>query len=172
MNGSDKKFELTKMYSQTGFQDDDTSIGYAINVFQDTIGKTFREYLVNFNYFIRIMEDYGFVVISKDEANQKGLPNGTGLFEELFNDMQAETRYAPRRKNDYKNAHLMTDDEKQISYMNRYFVFTKVRNVDGTNIYKNLTHKTAEELDVKTDPERVIIRRKSKKITITEDENK
>ena len=172
MNGGEKKFELTKMYPQTGFQDDDTSIGYPINVYQDTIGKTFREYLVNFNYFVRVMEDYGFAVISKEEANQKGLPHGTGLFEEMFNDMMAEIRYAPRKTSNYRNAHLMTDDEKKISYMNRYFAFTKVRTADVSNIYNSITHKTAEEIDVKSSPTKIIIKRKRKlKVVIKETEN-
>ena len=163
MNGQEKRFELTKMYNQTGFQDYDTSLGYKINVYQDTIGKTFREYLVNFNYFKRIMEDYGFVLISKEEANQKGLPDSSGLFSELFTAMNQETGNSSYKRSNYKSAHLMTDDEKKISFMNRYFVFTKVRSVDVSNIYKNVTHKTAEEIDIKSKPDNVIIKIKRPK---------
>ena len=35
------------------------SLGYAIGVYQESINKTFKEYLVNFNYFVRMMENYG-----------------------------------------------------------------------------------------------------------------
>lgn len=168
MNGQEKKFELTKMYDQTGFQDDDTSLGYRINVFQDTIGKTFFEYLVNFNYFKRIMEDYGFVLLSKEEATQKGLPDSSGLFGELFNGMKQETNNSSFKRSNYRSAHLMTEDEKQISFMNRYFVFTKVRSADVSNIYKNVTHKTAEEIDIKSKPGNVIIKiKRPKKVKIT-----
>ena len=39
----DKKiFELNKMYDQTGFPDDELSLGYGINVYQETINKVFR----------------------------------------------------------------------------------------------------------------------------------
>jgi hypothetical protein len=173
MNGQEKRFELTKMYNQTGFPDDDTSLGYKINVYQDTIGKTFCEYLVNFNYFTRIMEDYGFSLLSKEAANQKGLPYGSGLFGELFNDMKQETRNSPFKRSNYRNAHLMTEDEKQISFLNRYFVFTKVRSADVSNIYKNVTHKTAEEIDIKSKPGNVIIKiKRPKKVKITnQDDN-
>lgn len=170
MNDKDKRFELTKMYNQTGFQDDDTSLGYSINVYQDTIGKTFREYLVNFNYFVRIMEDYGFVILSKDDAVQKGLPDSTGLFNEMFDSMNQETGGSSYRMSNYKSAHLMTEDEKKISFMNRYFVFVKMREVDATNIYKNTTHKTAEEIDVTSSPTRAIIKQKRKKVIIKSDE--
>ena len=166
MNGEEKRFELTKMFNQTGFQDDDTSLGYKINVYQDTIGKTFHEYLVNFNYFIRVMSDYGFELVSKEVANQKGLPDGTGLFGELFNSMNIETNYSSYRRSNYKSAHLMTDDEKQISFMNRYFVFIKARNADVSNIYNNITHKTAEEIDIHSKPDKIVIKKRGKKVLI------
>jgi hypothetical protein len=130
MNGERKVFELTKMYPQTGFSSDETCLGYPINVYQETIGKTFREYLVNFEYFIQMMENYGFALLTRNDA-PRGLPNGTGLFSELFTAMEKETRMDPQRMADYKNSHLMTVDEKQISFMNRYFVFRKVMSVDA-----------------------------------------
>ncbi|NBR15952.1 MAG: hypothetical protein EBU01_15455, partial [Crocinitomicaceae bacterium] len=45
-----KIFELTKMYDETGFPDTDMSLGYAINVYQESINQAFREFLVNFEY--------------------------------------------------------------------------------------------------------------------------
>ena len=65
------------MYDQTGFPDDELSLGYGINVYQETINKVFREYLVNFEYFKRIMEDYGFILITNEEATQMRLPEAT-----------------------------------------------------------------------------------------------
>ena len=57
------------------FADDETSLGYAIDVYQETINKTFREYLVNFEYLTNLMEDYGFVVLDKDELDSLKLEN-------------------------------------------------------------------------------------------------
>jgi mRNA (guanine-N7-)-methyltransferase len=152
MNGERKMFELTKMYSQTGFPSDESCIGYPINVYQETIGKTFREYLVNFEYFIQMMENYGFALLGKRDT-PKGLPNGTGLFGELFASMESETRMDPQRLSDYKNSHLMTSDEKQISFMNRYFVFRKTHNVDADKIHKAIMHKSIDELEPAPEPE-------------------
>jgi len=152
MNGERKMFELTKMYSQTGFPSDDSCLGFPINVYQETIGKTFREYLVNFEYFTQMMENYGFALLTKRDAPQ-GFPNGSGLFSDLFASMESETRVNPQRMSDYKNAHLMTADEKQISFMNRYFIFRKTHNVDAEKIHRVVTHKTIEEMEAVPEPE-------------------
>ena len=125
-----KIYEITKMYDQTGFPDEEMSLGYAINVFQESINKVFREYLVNFDYLIRIMDDYGFVLVTKEEATAMGLPDGTGLFSELYSAMEQEIKQYPARKNDYGKAPYMSPEEKQISFMNRYFAFKKVRSLD------------------------------------------
>ena len=41
-------WEIEKEYSSDEFEDNETSIGYRINVFQESINKVFGEYLVNF----------------------------------------------------------------------------------------------------------------------------
>ena len=74
-----KIYELTKRYEQTGFPDDELSLGYSIDVYQESINKVFREYLVNFEYLTQIMEDYGFVLLNDEEAKQMNLPNSTCL---------------------------------------------------------------------------------------------
>lgn len=125
-----KIYEITKMYDKTGFPDDEMSLDYAINVYQESINKVFREYLVNFDYLIRIMDDYGFVLVTKEEATSMGLPDGTGLFSELYSAMEQEIQQYPNRKNDYGKAPYMSPEEKQISFMNRYFAFKKVRSLD------------------------------------------
>ena len=142
--GDRKIFELTKQYSHTGFSPDETSVGYAINVYQETINKTFREYLVNFNYFVKVMEDFGFVLVSKESAHKMGLPSGSGLFDELFYHMQSEMKRNPRVESDYGTAHLMTADEKRISFLNRYFVFRKANRVDSEKVARLLLKSEAE----------------------------
>ena len=153
---SRKTQQITKLYNETGFSDDETSLGYKIEVFQDSIGKPFVEYLVNFEYFTRIMENYGFVLLSKEESKPLGFPNGTGLFEELYKQMMVLYEQNPKISKNYKNAHLMTDSEKTISFLNRYFIFRKVRNVNADKIMKHrmLTRETDDEsvLEVETKP--------------------
>lgn len=142
-NGNNKKIcEITKRYSDTGFPEDELSIGYPIDVFQETINKTFREYLVNFNFFVRMMENYGFTLVTKEEAMQFGLPNNTGLFNELFDSMKNEIEQNPRKKSDYKNAMYMSSAEKSVSFLNRYFIFRKTTSVKAADIEKEFLKKS------------------------------
>jgi hypothetical protein len=135
MDGDAKIYEITKRYSQTGFEPDETGLGYAIDVFQDSINKVFREYLVNYGFLRRIMEDYGFVEAGRDECL---LPGNTGSFRRLYEDMEDEVDRYPERRADYGDALYMTESERRISFMNRYFVFRKVRNVDTEHMTKVL----------------------------------
>jgi hypothetical protein len=152
MRDDKKMYEITKMYDETGFPDDELSIGYTINVYQESINKTFAEYLVNFNYFIRMMENYGFVLATKEQAEKMDLPNGSGLFDDLYSHMTREIERSPNKAYDYGTANQMTTDEKWISFMNRYFVFNKVRSVDSEKIYNQFLRKSGkieenEEID-------------------------
>jgi hypothetical protein len=126
-----KIFELTKMYDQTGFPDDEMSLGYAINVYQESINLSFREYLVNFDYLVRVMEDYGFILPPKEEIRGMDLPDSAGLFRELYTNMENEIKRNRQSQTNYRQAADMSPEEKQISFLNRYFIFKKVRNVDA-----------------------------------------
>jgi len=109
--------------------------------------------LVNFDYFIRIMEDYGFILVTKDEAKHMNLPNGSGMFSDLFTKMELEIKSNPNIKANYRDAIYMSAEEKRISFMNRYFVFKKVRDVDAKKMAVVIT-KEAEFQD-KHDEEEV-----------------
>ena len=54
-----KIFEITKKYDQTGFPDDETSLGYPINVYQETINKVFREYFAFLSILYRLWRIMG-----------------------------------------------------------------------------------------------------------------
>jgi len=123
-------FELVKEYDQTGFPDDEMSLGYPINVYQESINKYFREYLVNYEFLVRTMENYGFVLVTKEEAVKMGLPAGSGLFSGLFQEMEIEVKRTQKHGANYKQAMFMSDEEKHISFLNRYFVFRKTSHVD------------------------------------------
>lgn len=167
--------EIVKLYDQTGFPDNETSLGYSINVFQETINKYFREYLVPFSYFKQLLEDYGFILISKEEAIGMKLPESTGLFSSLFHQMENEIRV---KANNYGDAPFMSPGEKQLSFLNRYFVFKKVRHVENKIIPQmNGDNETAELLKDVTDNietikenefgnENVFVRKLKKRITL------
>ena len=138
-----KIWEINKDYSPTEFEDDASSIGYKINVYQESINKMFAEYLVNFDYLHRVMENYGFKLLPRDEAKNIGLPEGTGLFSELYNYMVDEIKRNPSKKNEYGTAMNMTAYERKISFLNRYFVYKKISNVNAEKIALDFIDETA-----------------------------
>ena len=81
-----KLAEIVKQYDKETFEDEITSTGYAIDVYLETTKNKFREYLVNFDYFIRLMEIYGFVLPDKEEL--KDIPSNIGSFKDLYNYME------------------------------------------------------------------------------------
>jgi hypothetical protein len=146
-----KIWEVTKDYSHTTFDDDISSVGYAINVYQDSINKTIKEYLVNFAYFTQLMDSYGFQLIKREEAHKLGLPNGSGMFSELFTRMEADIQQDASQRNKYGTAPSMNAKEKQISFYNRYFIFKKVSSVDVEDVYRSVTgvHVFEEKMNLK-----------------------
>jgi len=111
-------------------------VGYKIDVFQESINQLISEYLVNFDYLNRLMENFGFKIISREEAKQKGLPEGNGLFSELYMimlDEMKKNKYTGM-ESEYGEAKNMTSYEKKISFLNRYFVYKKIRHVNTSKV--------------------------------------
>ena len=129
-----KLWEITKRYDNVRLMDDETCLGYTIDVYQETINKTFSEYLVNYDYLVRILENYGFVPISKDEAREMNMPNSIGNFSEMFSKMEDDIRSGFIRRGNIKDALKMKAYEKKISFLNNYFIFKKVRDVNAREI--------------------------------------
>jgi hypothetical protein len=125
-----KIWELTKKYDAKEFNDDESSLGYAINVYQETINKTFKEYLVNYKYLLRIMENNGFVLLTETEYKQLNLPGSMGNFEQLYNFMNNELKSNNYLLKKLGNSARLSAEEKQISFLNNYFIFKKIRNVE------------------------------------------
>jgi len=143
-----KLLEITKRYNELDFPEDSSSLGYKIDVLQESINKTFPEFLVNFKYLTRMLENYGFVPLSKEEAIQLNLPASGGSFSELFQKMKDEIKRTPRNESLYKEAMNMTAGERKISFLNRYFIYKKVRNVDADKLAANLLNQSVNvELD-------------------------
>ena len=132
-------WKVTKKYDQKLFKNDSSSVGYAIDVYQESINKTIREYLVNYSYLNRIMEDYGFVKLTNSESLKIGFKSSSGNFKDLFNNMINKIKKEPELKNNFGEAMNMNNFEKQISFLNRYFIYKKIRNVDTKIVFQNLT---------------------------------
>ena len=138
-----KLWEITKKYSSDTFENNATSVGYAINVYQESINKVFQEYLVNFAYLTHLLELYGFSLATPEEARKLGLPNATGLFGELFVFMERQVSEKQIRVADIGSALDMTPEEKRVSFFNRYFVFKKHKNVEADKILQVMLSDTS-----------------------------
>ena len=120
MSGDKKIWEVVKKYNQREFPADSSCTGYAVDVYQDSINKYFVEYLVNYDYFTKIIQNYGFILLETAEYKNLGLQKSTGLFKDLYETMLTD-----------KSNYVMSSEEKKISFLNRYFVYKKINNVDA-----------------------------------------
>ena len=147
-NGT-KLWEITKQYSKDEFDEDETSLGYEIDVYQETINKKFTEYLVNFDYLTRMMDNYGFTLLTREECNEIGIPESVGSFQQLFGLLNEEVKKNPKKKKDYGLALDMNSKEKQISFYNNYYFYKKVRNVDTRAVYNTMvgSSKLQEQME-------------------------
>ena len=133
-----KIFGIKKRFAAQEFPNNASSLGYEILIYQETINQYISEYLVNFKYFIEVMEDYGFVPIQNPFIKQK--KTSIGGFKELFDRCMYD--------HNMRDISKLSEEEKQISFMNEYFVFQKVRNVSISEVrsmYFGQTQEAAEE---------------------------
>jgi hypothetical protein len=159
-----KVWEIRKDYPNTTFTNDVNSLGYEISVFQDSINQMNKEYLVNFSYLERIMSNYGFEIVGIDDAKKMGLPSGIGMFKELFNLMRADLS---SKKLDRKNIGCsldMSEGEKGISFLNKYFVFKKVRQVTQEDMHREFGDTDDDQVERKS----VKIRKLNKMIKLSQ----
>lgn len=134
-----------KKYSQENFNDDETSLGMPVEIFQESINKKHTEFLVNFTYFERIMNNYGFTKCNKDELKSIRFDNSIGSFQELFMDMKTEIEREDGgiKESWVGDAMKLTDAEKNVSFLNNYFIFKKRENLT-TNVEIKTSNKQQE----------------------------
>jgi hypothetical protein len=159
-----KVWGISKDYDQTTFVPDKSSLGYEIQVYQESINQRITEYLVNFDYFNTMMERFGFDLADKNrDLVNTTFSSGSGLFSSLFDDMNKEVKETNRFKkfnNPYAVAQQMSNNEKKISFLNRYVIYRKKRNVDidddDNAIYKTFIPTTPSDSPPKT-PQKTFI---------------
>ena len=99
--------------------DDETSVGLAIDVYQESINSYWTEYLVNYDYLTQLMSSYGFIVA----PDIKDLPHSICPFRELFTYMNSNME-----DKNTGQAKRMTPNEKRISFLNNLFIYKKISN--------------------------------------------
>jgi len=139
-------WSISKRYDAITFEDNESCLGYKIDVYQDSINQTLPEYLVNFDFLTSTMDKYGFTLITKEEARQMKLPEGSGMFSELFNVMENDVNKNPEKASDYKDALYMKDYEKDISFLNRFFIYKKTSTRNAEKLTKTLLEQLPDEI--------------------------
>ena len=139
-----KIWEVIKQYDSDTLENDATSVGMAIDVYQETINKTFREYLVNFNYLDKLMYEYGFEKASSAETKGIG-GRSVGTFTDCYYLMKSEINKDPELEKEYGRSMDMTSAEKTVSFLNNYFIYKKVRDVDAKNVMEVHVGTSASE---------------------------
>lgn len=134
-----KIWSIKKQYHAKSFPDNEKCVGYEIDIYQETINKYTREFLVNFEYLTQILADYGFAPLTPEECKRKGLKSASHSFETLYKILEEGG------KKDYGEALNMSDEEKTVSFLNQYFVYKKTHNVDTKEILKMYTDSIVDE---------------------------
>ena len=108
-------WKCLRKYTATQFNDDSSSLGYAIDVYQKSIGQSFVEYLVNSAYFQRVMEQFGFKL-------------------DLIRSFKDIYRTLPKTKIYDKYRQLDKLPEKIVSFLNVQYIFSKVAEIDPLTV--------------------------------------
>ena len=149
---NDKKiWEVIKKYENDEFPNDINSLGYKIEVYQESINKTFGEYLVNFNYLTRVMESFGFTKVKTQKIKKLGLSSSINSFEKVYKIMEDEIKNKKINPNKLGNANIMSPEEKRISFYNNYFIYKKIRNVDSDEVMNALLNNMSIDDDAEVD---------------------
>lgn len=132
--------EIVKQYNNEDFDDNESCLGKQILVYQDSINQYLPEYLVNFRFLVKMMEIYGFNLLTRQELRQLNVPfASTGMFVDLFRLMERDP--LP----EYANGLRMTESEKDVSFLNRYFIFKKTNDINAETVANSFIRPVNED---------------------------
>lgn len=118
-----RKYELPFQPMQTG---------QAVKVFMETISQPIDEYLVHYEHLVHELSKYNIHPLTQEECAAIGVTQSSGLFSELFSELQEYVTERRRRLPQHEMWMLPIVDnmasseaEKRISFFNRWFIFKK-----------------------------------------------
>ncbi len=110
---------ITKGYDKEELSPDEDSLGLAVDVEFISIGTPHREYLVSFELLQKKLKSVGFELVDKDDLGRMGLNNSTNTF-----DVSWDMANKSGRK------YIMPDSVKEFSFLNRWFIFKRVGEIE------------------------------------------
>ena len=118
-------WKIDKLYSGAVFNSPRSQFNKMIDVFVSSIGVAHKEALVNFNFFEKMMEEYGFKKVM--------ITNFSKLFDEFKSGKGGKGGKGGTGGNNY-NKNLdsisqISEDEKKFSFLNNAFIFQKISNL-------------------------------------------
>ena len=79
-------------------------MGYAIDIYQESINKTFREYLVNYDYLTTNFRELWICTFNfQKNVMNINIPNSIGSFNQLFYKMQVDIKKKKKLINAFGN---------------------------------------------------------------------
>jgi len=115
-------WNIKKMYKNNNT----IKFGDSIDVYMESIGRIFKEYIVDFDVLVNKFAAYGIELLNEDEQKVLGLENSYETFDKAFNRLSALT---PKDQN-YNAYYLdsiktMSPEEQEYSFLNMWFMFIK-----------------------------------------------
>ena len=132
----DKKYSGTKL----AFTEKKANFGKVIDVLIQTIGQVHPEFLVNFNYLDKIMQEYGF-----SKVFIKPFSEFHNELIERKNIMNVDDK---KFDNFVKIAESMSEEEKRLSFLYSGFMYKKDKNSSDT-LFKKLVDLKDKETKVR-----------------------
>ena len=135
-------YSITKKYDIDDFtyqkDDKEPMFGQSIEVYMSSIGQNIQEYLVNFEMFIDIMEEYGFALTTPPLSGKNsgifdnqsyGYKPGLGPFDSILSNLSKLSSQDMTLKKQYRDAFQMIHEDnsglRQLSVLNNWFIFQK-----------------------------------------------
>jgi len=116
MEGGSQLWRIAKQYDEDAIPEGDGGFGLAIDVEFATIGMEHREFLVPFKLLQDKMRLIGCELLTPDELKAIGMVNSTATFDVSWDMAKKKGK-----------VYTMGDKEKEFSFMNRWFIFKRVR---------------------------------------------
>ena len=124
-------YDIIKNYSMDSFsynsEDLSNMFGNEISVYMSSIGQYITEYLVNFEFVIDIMKEYGFELMTPAKSGPMSKPMGN--FEEIIQSVDSLLDKDDREtQKAYSEAKTLQKEDKYkiLSALNNWFIFKKV----------------------------------------------
>ena len=115
-------WNIKKMYKNNT----NIKFGDSIDVYMESIGRIFKEYIVDFDVLIKKFAEYGIELLNTEEQKSLGLENSFETFDKSFNRLYVMNPSDPNYNAYYLDSiKSMSEEEKEYSFLNMWFMFTK-----------------------------------------------